>query len=202
MRQARKGARTKEDDPVVRIVEAVCDVIADEGVGNLSLRKVAEKAGATIGLITHHFPNRAAMVKAAVEYAWEKAKKQIKWPTTVNEAEIIACLEAFLPLEQPRRRELSVWLAFWALTQTSVELQEIHRGIHTFMRDKHVRWIRLMGYSLEDARRIADGLLLQCDGILVYALLDEPYWTPDRQRAIVADAVGKVLHRSEPRSEG
>ncbi|MCV3739412.1 TetR/AcrR family transcriptional regulator [Rhizobium sp. TRM96647] len=90
----------------------------NEGVGNLSLRKVAEKAGATIGLITHHFPNRAAMVKAAVEYAWEKAKKQIKWPTTVNEAEIIACLEAFLPLEQPRRRELSVWLAFWALTQT------------------------------------------------------------------------------------
>lgn len=130
---------------MVRIVEAVCDVIADEGVGDLSLRKVVEKAGATIGLITHYLPNRTAMVKAAVEYAWQKAKKQINWPTTVNEAEIIACLEAVLPLEQPRRRAISVWLTFWALTQTSAGLQEIHRGIHTFMRDKHVRWIRLAG---------------------------------------------------------
>lgn len=85
------------------------------------------------------------------------------------------------------------WLAFWALTQTSAELQDIHRGIHTFMGDKHVRWIRLTGYSLEDARRIAGGLLLQCDGILVYALLDEPCWTPERQRAIVVDTVGKAL---------
>ncbi|MCV3739413.1 TetR family transcriptional regulator C-terminal domain-containing protein [Rhizobium sp. TRM96647] len=58
-----------------------------------------------------------------------------------------------------------------------------------------------MGYSLEDARRIADGLLLQCDGILVYALLDEPYWTPERQRAIVADAVSKVLRSCYAKQE-
>ncbi|MEY9999086.1 TetR/AcrR family transcriptional regulator [Sinorhizobium fredii] len=188
--------RLREDDPIRRIVDAVCDVIADEGVANLSLRKVAERAGATIGLITHHFPNRAAMVQAAVEHAWEMAKKEIKWPTKLDRSEIVASLEAFLPLEQPRRRQLSVWLAFWALTQTSPELQEIHRGIHAFMRDKHARWIRLMGYSLEDARRIADGLLLQCDGILVYALLDEKYWTPERQRAIVSDAVDKVFRET------
>lgn len=198
MLQKKANAKLQEDDPIRRIVDAVCDVIADEGVANVSMRKVAERAGATIGLITHHFPSRAAMVQAAVEYAWDKSKKEIRWPTTLDRDAITACLEAFLPIDPSRRRQLSVWLAFWALTQTSPELQAIHQNIHTFMRDKHVKWIKLLGHSLKDARRIADALLVQCDGILVYALLDEKYWTPEHQRAIVADAVDKVLNDGRP----
>ncbi|UWU24172.1 TetR family transcriptional regulator C-terminal domain-containing protein (plasmid) [Rhizobium sp. CB3171] len=196
MLQKKTNAKPQDGDPIKRIVDAVCEVIADEGVANVSMRKVADKAGATIGLITHHFPNRAAMVQAAVEHAWDMAKKEIRWPTTLDRNEITASLEAFLPLDPSRRRQLSVWLAFWALTQTSPELQTIHRNIHTFMRDKHVKWIRLLGHSLKDARRIADALLVQCDGILVYALLDEKYWTPEHQRLIVAEAVDKVLSRT------
>lgn len=193
MLQKKARPKAQDDDPIKRIVDAVCDVIADEGVANVSLRKVAERAGATIGLITHHFPNRAAMVQAAVEHAWDMAKKEIRWPTTLDRDAITSSLEAFLPIDPSRRRQLSVWLAFWALTQTSPELQTIHRNIHSFMRDKHVKWIRLLGHSLHDARRIADSLLVQCDGILVYALLDERYWTPEHQRAIVTEAVDKVL---------
>lgn len=194
MLQKKATTKTQDDDPIKRIVDAVCEVIADEGVANVSMRKVAERAGATIGLITHHFPSRAAMVQAAVEHAWDKSKKEIRWPTTLDRDEIIACLESFLPIEPSRRRQLSVWLAFWALTQTSPELQAIHQGIHSFMRDKHVKWIRLLGHSLTDARRMADALLVQCDGTLVYALLDEKYWTPEHQRAIVAEAVDRVLN--------
>lgn len=194
MRQKKASSKPQEDDPIRRIVDAVCEVIADEGVANVSMRKVADRAGATIGLITHHFPSRAAMVQAAVEHAWDKSKKEIRWPTTLDRDQITASLEAFLPIDPSRRRQLSVWLAFWALTQTSTELQTIHHNIHSFMRDRHVKWIRLLGHSLKDARRIADALLVQCDGILVYALLDEKYWTPEHQRAIVAEAVDKVFN--------
>lgn len=193
MLQKKNKAKAQDEDPIRRVVDAVCEVIADEGVANLSLRKVADRAGATIGLITHHFPNRDAMVQAAVEHAWEMAKKEIRWPTTLDREVITASLEEFLPVNPSRRRQLSVWIAFWALTQTSSELQAIHRDIHTYMREKHVRWIRLLGDTLKDARRIADALLVQCDGILVYALLDEKYWSPDRQRAIVRRAVEEVF---------
>lgn len=193
MLQKKTRNRGQDDDPIRRVVDAVCDVIADEGVANLSLRKVADRAGATIGLITHHFPNRDAMVQAAVEHAWEMAKKEIRWPTTLDRSVITASLEAFLPITPERRRQLSVWLAFWALTQTSAELQAIHRDIHSYMREKHVKWIRLLGHSLKEARKIADALLVQCDGILVYALLDEKYWTPDHQRAIVSRAIDQVM---------
>ncbi|HEY0292792.1 MAG TPA: TetR/AcrR family transcriptional regulator [Hansschlegelia sp.] len=191
-----KAAQNKAPDPINRIVTAVCDVLAEEGVANLTLRKVAEKAGATIGLITHHFPNRHAMVMAAVEMTWEAERRAAKWPRRPDREAVLRAMEAFLPLDERRRRELSVWIAFWALTQTSRELQSVHSSIHRYACDKHIQWISGLGYGSEDARLLAERLIMLNDGLLLYSLLDSKHWSSERQKELIVHAVDEIFARA------
>ncbi|KPG96043.1 hypothetical protein AEQ67_19175 [Pseudomonas sp. RIT-PI-q] len=181
------------NDPIRRIVTAVCDVLADEGVTNLSLRKVAAKAGATIGLITHHFPNRAAMVKAAVEKTWEDECSSVEWPETGDKEKIIRSFDVFLPLDEVRRRQLSVWIAFWALSQESPELQSVHRKVYPYVRDKHFIWLKTLGFSNERALVLADRLTMFTDSLLLHSVLDTEYWTPELMKNTVSDMINDVF---------
>ncbi|WAH55326.1 TetR family transcriptional regulator [Pseudomonas silvicola] len=180
-------------DPIQRIVAAVCDVLAEEGVTQLSLRKVAAKAGATLGLITHHFPNRAAMVKAAVAETWKRENQVVQWAEVPDKAAVMGAIEVFLPYDEERRRQTAVWVAFWALAHQSRDLQKIHQDVHRFIREKHTVWISALGFSPDRAELLADRLKLFIDGLLLYAYLDPEHWTPERIRRSVDDMIDSIF---------
>src|SRR5688572_19717424 len=51
-----------------RLLECALGMVADEGVGSLSLRAIAKAAGVSHGAPLRHFPSRAALLSAvAVE---------------------------------------------------------------------------------------------------------------------------------------
>ena len=189
-------------NPIARITDAVCDVLADQGVSALSMRNVAAKADATIGLITHHFPNRAAMVKGAVKATWLKEQAVVVWPEVPDRAAILRAIKVFLPLDEERRRQLSVWVAYWALTQHDEELQEIHFDVHATIRENHMRWIMALDFPPEEARRLADRLCVSFDGLLLYALLDPAYWTPERQLDTARGIIDEIFVAHARRQEG
>lgn len=168
-------------NPVARITDAVCELLAEEGVSALSMRNVATRADATVGLITHHFPNRAAMVKAATNATWFKEQSVVVWPDKPDRTAVLRAVKVWLPIDELRRKQLSVWLAFWALAQTDPELRDIHVEIHRTIREAHSRWIVQLGYSPEQALAHADKLCVSLDGLLLYSLLDPEHWTPERQ---------------------
>jgi AcrR family transcriptional regulator len=184
---------TEVVDPIQRVVLAVCDVLAEEGVTNLSLRKVAARAGATIGLITHHFPNRATMVKAAVEETWKRENQVVKWATSADREEIIRSIEVFMPFDKERRRQTAVWVAFWALTHESEELQQIHKDVHCYIRNKHKVWLGALGFSAERSELLADRVALFVDGLLLYSFLDSEHWTQARTRHSVEDFIDSIF---------
>lgn len=51
------------------LLEAAIEVVADGGLGKLTWRGVAERAGVTHGLVAHHFGSRDALISAALELA-------------------------------------------------------------------------------------------------------------------------------------
>ncbi|KPG96026.1 hypothetical protein AEQ67_19075 [Pseudomonas sp. RIT-PI-q] len=183
-------------DPIRRIITAVCDVLADQGVTHLSMRNVAAKAGATIGLITHHFPNRAAMVQAAVEATWEEERSAIDWPETGDRERVLRSFEVFLPLDEPRRRQLSVWIAFWALSHESPGLKTVHQKVYPYVRDKHIVWLSALGFSSERSRVLADRLTMFTDSLLLHSVLDTAYWTPVLMKQMVADVIDDVFREA------
>jgi len=193
IRIRRLAINTEVIDPIQRIVLEVCDVLAEEGVTQLSLRKVAAKAGATIGLITHNFPNRAAMVKAAVEETWKRENQAVKWAVGADKDEIIRSIEVFLPFDEERRRQTSVWVAFWALTHESADLQQIHKDVHGYIRNKHKVWLGALGFSAQRAEILADRVALFVDGLLLYSFLDSTHWTHERIRQSVEDFIDSIF---------
>lgn len=50
-----------------QLIDAAIAVIAEEGIANASLRKVAQRAGCTTGAVTYYFANKEAMMVAVVE---------------------------------------------------------------------------------------------------------------------------------------
>lgn len=186
-------------NPVARITDAVCELLAEEGVSALSMRNVASRADATIGLITHHFPNRAAMVKAAANATWFKEQSVVVWPDKPEKTAVLRAVKIFLPTNELRRKQLSVWLAFWALAQTDIELRNIHVDIHRTIREAHSHWIAMLGFSPEQTLAHADKLCVSLDGLLLYSLLDPEHWSPERQISAARQMIDEIFLQ-QPRS--
>ncbi|WP_422363776.1 TetR/AcrR family transcriptional regulator [Pyruvatibacter mobilis] len=97
------------------LVEASWKVIETEGLDGLTMRKVASAAGCTTGRITHYFPDREALVLAALRAANEAAKARTTALLAKDlppRARLQKCVEEGLPLDRQRQREWKVWIAF------------------------------------------------------------------------------------------
>lgn len=55
-----------------RLLECALGMVADEGVGSLSLRAIAKKAGVSHGAPLRHFPSRAALLSAVAVEGYKK----------------------------------------------------------------------------------------------------------------------------------
>jgi AcrR family transcriptional regulator len=99
------------------LVEASWAVIATEGLEGVTMRKVAEAAGCTTGRITHYFADREALILASLQTS------NLATSTRVNDiinsdldahAKLLGMANQTLPLDEERRIEVKVWLAFWS----------------------------------------------------------------------------------------
>src|ERR1041384_6193950 len=50
------------------LIEATLESLKRHGHEGLSVRRIAEEAGVSIGLINHHFPNKNALIAEAYRY--------------------------------------------------------------------------------------------------------------------------------------
>lgn len=63
-------ARPKDAEPAEsyeRIVAAATELIDQEGAAKLSLRRVAERSGTSLGAVTYYFDNRGVLLEACLE---------------------------------------------------------------------------------------------------------------------------------------
>jgi TetR/AcrR family transcriptional repressor of bet genes len=81
-----------------------------------------------------------------------------------------------LPLDEPRRAEWRVWLAFWGQAADDEELQREQR-------DRYREWADLLGDLLDLAPDdpSVDRLIAAVDGIGIRATLDPDTFPPARQ---------------------
>lgn len=99
------------------LVEASWAVIAEEGLEGLTMRKVAKAANCTTGRITHYFADREALILASLQtsnLATSKRVSDIIGSDLEVYEKLLAMAEQTLPLDEERRIEVKVWLAFWS----------------------------------------------------------------------------------------
>lgn len=96
------------------LVEASWQVIADEGLEAVTMRKVAAAAGCTTGRITHYFENREELLLAALRAVYSAAEERLvaAAKSDLPPAEKLRLhLEEASPLDKKRLREWKVWIA-------------------------------------------------------------------------------------------
>ena len=167
------------------IVTAAMSLVAAEGPEALSMRKIANHAGCTIGLLNHWFSNKDDLIEAILDTASSAAVSRAKIALAQPEVTLEDIAFEFLPLDATRREELRIWLVFWALSISRPALRKSYAKRVSIMREELYIEIERRGIVSKCITEFVDTLMTTLDGISVNALVDPDYWTADRQRKVI-----------------
>ncbi|ABG03256.1 transcriptional regulator, TetR family [Rubrobacter xylanophilus DSM 9941] len=185
----------------VQIAEAAWRVIEREGPDKANLREIAREAGYTTGVITHYFSNKQQLMAFAFELL---ARRQVeRMARSAERRDLTDALAQFLPLDEERRRETSVWLALLGASLKDPDFAAELRWRYQRMRE--AAW-PLFKEALEegnpDIETAADELLAIVDGITVDALIDPERYTPERQLSLLRRSLERLGIRLGPQPHG
>ncbi|ROP72985.1 TetR family transcriptional regulator [Frigoribacterium sp. PhB107] len=130
--------RTVDLDDRRRIVgEAAWRVLVRDGPTEVSVRKVAAEAGLPPSSLRYTFPTQASVRDAAVELLVSRLRERVDRAAdaTGGRDAARAVLLELLPLDDERRAEMEVTVAFTALALTDPSLRTAHEQTHAAVRD-------------------------------------------------------------------
>jgi AcrR family transcriptional regulator len=111
---------------------AVWRVIRRDGIDHASVRTVAEEAGWSPGALRYYFATQSELLAFAMALVVERIERRIATldrPTDPQEA-VEQVLHELLPLDDERRAENEVWLAFTARALIDPQLRAQHNEVH------------------------------------------------------------------------
>jgi len=151
---------------------AVWQLVIREGIDAASVRRVAAEAGWSAGSLRHYFETRSDLLCFAMELVVLRVSARVQ--ALGADAEPRALLHQVLPLDEERRAEMQVWLAFTMQSLVDPDLGELRDAAHTALRDLCARAVGEAGAAAESLHALVDGLAL-------HAVLAPDVTTPERQ---------------------
>ena len=111
---------------------AVWRVIRRDGGDHASVRTVAEEAGWSPGALRHYFATQSELLAFAMRLVVERIEARIAGLDRAADPRqaVEQVLHELLPLDDERRAENEVWLAFTARALTDPELRVQHDEVH------------------------------------------------------------------------
>ena len=162
------------------IAEALMRVAAEHGLEAVSLRHVAAEAGVTSGMVQHYFRTKDEMMAFALAVVRERNEARVtaavgQLGDSSPRALLRTMLVELLPLDEPRRVDGRVALAFLAYTAVrpaaAAALRDDTAGMLMFVADQ-IRAAQATGqaHAQIDPVEAAVGLLAVMEGLGVHLL--------------------------------
>ncbi|MFF8373353.1 TetR/AcrR family transcriptional regulator [Streptomyces lydicus] len=158
-----------------QIAEAVCQLADESGLEGVTLRDVAARAQVSMGAVQRCFGTKEEMLVFALGHVGEQVTERLSARLTASPAQSArtalghAASEVSL-VQEERRAEARVWLAFAAQAAVSSSLAEILRSNYA---DLHKVFTQLIaeGCDTPDPERAARTLLALADGLTTHVLI-------------------------------
>ena len=168
------------------IADAVWRVVRREGIEGASVRRVAAEAGCSTGSLRHYFATQSELVAFAMELVVQRVTERVAAlrPPGPPLRRAIAYLEETIPLDDERRAEMQVWLAFTARALVDPALAELRDRAHADLRGLCAGVVRALGVT-RDVPAEAERLHALVDGLAMHAVVDPRTTTPRRVRALL-----------------
>ena len=176
-----------------QLAEAVWTVIRRDGLERASVRNVAREAGLSMGSLRHYFATQSELLCFAMQLVGDRARARVRALEPVADARHLAerLLHELVPLDDERRAEAEVWLAFTGHALVDADQRAIHQRIHDELNGACATALTLLADAgltpasldipLEAAR-----LHALLDGLAVHAVMRPEQLPPERIKAVIA----------------
>ncbi|WP_316398234.1 TetR/AcrR family transcriptional regulator [Bradyrhizobium sp. 33ap4] len=174
------------------IAGVVYDLIAEQGIENLTMRQVADAAKVSLGTITYHFRSKEALIAAALESGYELPDDWDQYKgSPVAQLRRIALSYA---LQSPKERWWRFWINYVAMSTRDAEIQSIQAKRF----DKQRRfWVKLFmeGKELGEIRgdipieETVDRMLVEVHGHVILQLVK----SSPRMRTNAREAINRMI---------
>jgi AcrR family transcriptional regulator len=170
------------------LAAAAYELIAEKGLAKFTLRELARRVGATTGLVSHHFVDRADLVDAAVQHAEDLVRARAESGGDYGPEEF---LRHGLPVDEESTLHWRVWLSVRTEALFDPALKAIQDRMYaSWQSAARVAFGRL---DLTDTEWATAQVVAVLDGIALRATVDPDSWPPELQLEHARAALATVL---------
>jgi len=199
----RSFQRLGEDARRNALLDATLDCLAEDGMGGASVRRIAERAGVSAGLIRHYFASKDEMVHESYAHlmggltggAAASAQRASEGP---DEA-LARFIAANVTAPNLSSRKVSLWATFIGRVRSGRRYAEIHR-------ESYREFLEILGALIHPVRvrhglpadpatchGLAIALNGMIDGLWLEGSLDHGLYDPNRLPGIALSAAEGIL---------
>jgi AcrR family transcriptional regulator len=184
-----------------RILDAACDVIAEHGIDDVRIARIATLAGVSPPLVHYHFATREALLAEALEHSFELLG-DLRTTSAEDEGWSAAqrlgwMIDQSLPFPGMGDREWRLWLELWGQAARRPELRDVAARLYARYDD----WIAEVveegiaagELAAPDPRAVVQRLIAAIDGVGVRVLVDDPAMGLAHARALVVEQLAAEL---------
>lgn len=187
------------------VLDAAWRVICRAGIDRATVREIAAELDSSTGTVSHYFRDKDQILLSALQYCAAQTGERMLavLERSAGLAALRAVLLEALPLDDRRRAEWSVWLAFWArgLTMAAYRTEQQQRYAEYQALIEHALRGAVDSDELSDTVNLADEavrLIANIDGLGVRAMLDPDGLPADRIIELLDNHLQTLTPRRPP----
>ncbi len=186
------------------LIDATIGSLMRDGHEGLSVRRIAARAGVSIGLINHHFPHKDMLVAESYRHFSRRLTDGFRAAVERAPPRPRARLSAFFRavFSQPNLdpRVLTAWVVFWGLFRHSPEMRRVHaeegRGYGALLASLLAAAAGGRRRSRASLRLATIGLTAMLDGLWLEWCLDPQSFRPREAVALCEDWIRRWVRDS------
>jgi AcrR family transcriptional regulator len=193
------------ESPRDRLLDALVSITAERGLDQVSIREVAAEAGVSVGTVQYYCRSKDEMLEMAFRHILNRMSDRAAATArsgTVTQV-LRRALHEFLPLDDLRRRECRVYLAFAARAAVTPSLAEVQ---HELLGEMRGRCADVFAAAKESGEAIADFdpkeaaavTTALVDGMLLHMLTDPTGLRGTTAVRLLDDHLGRYLRVDDP----
>ncbi|MEV7567927.1 TetR/AcrR family transcriptional regulator [Streptomyces tanashiensis] len=194
MTKAERALETRE-----RILKAACEVIADIGFENVSMRKVAEHAGVSKALLHYHFDTREKLFAEAMTHSFAQTGTDLDGGDAELPAAVLLgrIVRTMLPTDEELRQDWKLWQELWVRAQRDEAARQLavdlYDQLHSWVGGAVERGVATGEFTPCDVAAVSTLVLALCDGLGIRLMLADPHVGLPAAQAAIWSAVAPSL---------
>lgn len=196
---ARRTQEERSTETRGRLVEAAIRVLDESGYANLTISKIAQKAGLTNGAMQHHFASRGELLVAVLDALYPVLEIPIEQIASQNRPipqRVNMIVDLFWQIYS-RPEYLVIWdIAFGTRSDPALrsKLQAYQRDIAARLRKHLAKLFVDVGLSPPDADKIFDLVISYLRGLALQTVfgVDRRHANLDQIKALASEQIEKL----------